>query len=132
MIISVACAILFNKINPGRQAVLELNARRRSDIQIIADGIRRYQKAEGQLPRSFGTMGKGAVYKINCRQTFDLCDELVPKYLAKMPIDPIFKTPKTTGYSVAIGNELRVVAPFGDMLAENSGEKEISTIVSVQ
>lgn len=106
-ILTILLSIVLVAINPSRQFKQANNTQRRSDINAILNAIHQYSADNrGALPSGITntakTLGDGT-------GELDICGDLVPTYIAKMPIDPTNGTGDslvdcsgsyTTGYTV--------------------------------
>ncbi len=84
--LTVLFAIVLIAINPAKQFSQANNTQRRNDVSIILNAIHQYAKDnEGNLPAKITTtatnMGSGAT-------DIDICADLVPTYMVKLPVDP--------------------------------------------
>ena len=86
VIIAILAAIVIVAINPGRQISQANNTQRTADIKAILDGVHQYAvDNRGTLPANItaaATVVGSGVGQI------DICADLVPTYLAKLPYDP--------------------------------------------
>jgi len=93
-VLAVILAITLIAINPAKQFQDASNTRRSNDVKAILDAVWQYGVANsgkldalnipvtpGNSPQIIGSnTGNGEV---------NLCDDLVPSYIARMPVDPI-------------------------------------------
>jgi type IV pilus assembly protein PilA len=88
-ILAILLAITLIAINPNKHFQDTRNAKRSSDVVAILDSIYEYQSANsGQLPPSVQAATIPANTKIATGVgSVDLCD-VVPTYLADLPLDP--------------------------------------------
>lgn len=127
-IATVCLALLLIILNPKKNFADENNAQRRADVLNILNAIDDYEAANnGALPNSLvgvttATPIGSALGKAN------LCADLVPTYLADIPVDPTNggKTPSNancsaanvsygSGYTVAVtGKRITVTAPSAE------------------
>jgi hypothetical protein len=84
ILIPVMAAIVLVAVNPSRQFLRARDTNRRSDIAAIVNAVSLF-KAEnkGKLPASI----KGVPLEISSSGA-DICKDLVPIYLSKLPVDP--------------------------------------------
>ena len=85
-ILAILLAITLIAINPAKQFAQANNTKRRSDVNAILNAIDQYAADnKGALPSgipssSAGTVSSGGV---------NICANLVTKYLAALPVDPL-------------------------------------------
>jgi type IV pilus assembly protein PilA len=87
-ILAVLLAITLIAINPARQFSQANNTKRSSDVNAILNAIDQYAADnKGALPTDIGitvkNIGSTALVDAN------ICDALVTKYLAALPVDPL-------------------------------------------
>lgn len=83
-ILAVLLAITLIAINPARQFAQANDTKRRSDVNAILNAVHQYAvEWNGQLPA-----GITAVNQEVSNGGADLCDDLVPEYIAALPSDP--------------------------------------------
>ena len=124
-ILAILLAIVLIAINPQQQFRQANNTQRRSDVNAILNAVSSYAaQHKGQLPAGITStaqpIGSAATGEV------DLCLDLVPTYIADLPIDPVdgSETPAgsvctdasaeyETGYTIksAAGNRVTVDAP---------------------
>lgn len=91
-IIAVLAAIVIVAINPARQFAQARDTQRVSDVSAISNAIGQYMADHrGDLP---GSLGDTATEISTSGE--DICGDLVPKYMAALPVDP------NTGDGVAV------------------------------
>ena len=89
-ILAVLLAIVLIAVNPPRQFILARNTQRRSDALAILNGVGQFFAENGTLPANIATGSAQAVKSSVAPGTpGDICDNLVPTYLAEMPVDPL-------------------------------------------
>lgn len=123
VIIAILAAIVIVAINPGRQISQANNTQRSSDVKALLDAAHQYAiDNRGALPASIGAtaadIGDGT-------GEIDLCDDLVPTYMSKLPADPTdedaaFTDCATTynlGYTILVDADGRitVAAPAAEL-----------------
>lgn len=85
-VLVVLLSILLIIINPARQLAQDNNTQRRSDVDTILKAVHQYAADNnGQIPTGIPT---SAADTIGSAYT-DICDDLVPTYIAEMPVDPV-------------------------------------------
>jgi prepilin-type N-terminal cleavage/methylation domain-containing protein len=84
-ILAVLFAIVLIAINPARQFSQANNTKRRSDVNAILNAIHQYAADNrGALPAGIGsTAGLISSGGVN------ICNDLVTRYLAALPVDPL-------------------------------------------
>jgi len=84
-VLTVLLAIVLVAINPARQFSQANDTQRRSDVNAILNAIHQFAADnKGTLPTDIATTSK----VISSTGTPALCGNLVPKYIADIPIDP--------------------------------------------
>lgn len=87
-ILAVLLAITLIAINPQRQFAQANDTKRASDVNAILNAIGQYAADnKGLLPGNLPASGSAAISNANPTDA-DLCAELVPQYLAALPVDP--------------------------------------------
>lgn len=109
-VIAILAAIVLVAVNPGRQFSSARDTQRRADLYSLTNAI--YQFAaenNGNLPddQNFPTTATCVGTGVGC---FDLSADLVPTYIAAMPVDPNTGSPADTQYSIYEDANGRVVA----------------------
>ncbi|PIQ78272.1 hypothetical protein COV81_05270 [Candidatus Peregrinibacteria bacterium CG11_big_fil_rev_8_21_14_0_20_41_10] len=122
VIIAILAGIVLIAVNPGRQVSQANNTQRRSDVTAILNGIHQYAiDNRGALPASITAvatdMGSGV-------GLIDICSDLVPTYIAALPVDPTDAaatytdcTDYNTGYTVikTADDRITVAAPTAEL-----------------
>ncbi|HUD19366.1 MAG TPA: type II secretion system protein [Patescibacteria group bacterium] len=126
-ILAVLLAITLIAINPARQFAQANNTKRASDVNALLNAIDQYAADnKGALPAGIDTTVK------NISDTgANICDALITKYLAALPVDPLTSngtpisqvsgacpTPYDTNYTViksANDNRITVSAPATEL-----------------
>ena len=121
VIISILAAIVIVAINPARQIAQANNTQRSTDVKTILDAVHEYGiDQRGVLPA--GISSQQTV--VASGTSADLCNALVPTYVASMPYDPNLAgahyascTDYNTGYEImsSAGGRVRVVAPGAEL-----------------
>jgi hypothetical protein len=132
-IAAILLTIVLLIINPSRIQVRERNSLRRTDIQVILQKIRNFEKDYKKLPGNISELPTGQEFQIRSGQGgADICHDLVPKYLSFLPSDPVYKLREITncdnynsGYLLTYGSKedatsqtITIRAFFADMIAE--------------
>lgn len=124
-IMGILLTIVVIAVSPNQQFAQANNTKRSSDVNALLNALNQYAAAnKGALPASITTtttvIGSGA-------GQINLCADLVPNYIADMPLDPKTGTENpansicttagasySTGYTVAksaTGNRVTITAP---------------------
>lgn len=132
-ILAILLAIVLIAINPQRQFQQANNTQRQSDVNAILNAIQAYAaQNKGVLPKGAGDIAISSTTAQTINSTvgpnnIDLCEALVPLYIADLPVDPTggSQLPANsictdsgatynTGYTVIVstaGNRVTVSAP---------------------
>jgi len=106
-ILAILLAITLLALNPTQHFQGARNSQRSSDVTAILDGIYEYEAAHsGNLPSSVSALTAGTVYDVRdtgAGNKVDLCADLVPTYLADLPIDPDSNFGSKTGTTACAG-----------------------------
>src|SRR3990172_9122661 len=87
-VLTVLLAITLVAINPTRQFEQANDTQRRSDVNAILNAIHQYGvDNKGSLPSAIGSTAK-VIGSDTAGGQADLCADLVPQYLADLPLDP--------------------------------------------
>jgi len=124
-ILAVLLAIVLIAINPARQFSQANDTQRSSDVNAVLNAVHQYMADNNGLPPTSIT-GTATIIGDGVGQV-DICDDLVPTYIAALPVDPQSGTdPVTdcnasyaTGYEISestSSSRITVTAPS----AENS------------
>lgn len=126
-ILAILLAITLIAINPSKQFSQANNTKRRSDVNAILNAVNQYMADnKGAVPAAITST---PTVIGNATGQVDICDLLVPQYIASLPVDPLTNdgapvsvcatVGHTTGYEIsqsATNNRITVAAPD----AENS------------
>ena len=128
-ILAILLAITLIAINPARQFAQSNNTKRSSDVNAILNAINQYMADnQGTLPSGISTTSE----TIQATTFNTMCTDLVPQYIAALPVDPLTNngtpvqaadctgTTWNTGYTVGqVGadNRLTVAAPGAELSA---------------
>lgn len=83
-ILAVLLAITLIAINPAKQFAQANNTKRQSDVNAILNAVNQYAADnKGTLPANIST--SSAIIQTGAA---DICNALVPKYIAALPVDP--------------------------------------------
>lgn len=127
-ILAILLAITLIAINPARQFSQSNNTKRSSDVNSVLNAINQYMADnQGRLPSGITTTSQTIA-----ATTFNtMCGDLVPQYIAALPVDPLVNngtpiqavdctgTSWTSGYTVVqlggAGSRLTVGAPGAEL-----------------
>ena len=128
-ILAVLLAITLIAINPQRQFQQTNNTKRSSDVNAILNAITQYAvDNKGALPTGINTTAQ----TIGATTFNTMCTQLVPQYIAALPVDPLTNngtpidsstctgTTWTTNYTVqqvATSNRITIGAPSAELSA---------------
>lgn len=116
-ILAVLLAITLIAINPARQFAQANNTQRRSDVNSILNAVGQYMvDNSGTPPAGINPTLTGIDFAGS-----DLCDSLVPTYIAALPVDPL--TP--AGYPVPVGEDDCAMYSTGYRIAQDSVNNRI-------
>lgn len=129
-ILTILLAITLIALNPGKHFADARNTQRSSDVSAILDAVYQYQAANsGSLPPSLSTVTTTAANIGDGIGDINVCADLVPNYIADLPLDPASgtQTPSTgavcsatdydTGYTIAksaTGSRFTIAAPSAE------------------
>lgn len=130
-ILTVLLAIVLVAINPARQFSQANNTQRRSDVSAILNAIHQYAADNrGTLPSGITSSAK-TITSTTGAANINLCADLVPTYIADLPLDPSSGTESpdgslctdagatySTGYTIQVsasGNRITVSAPSAEL-----------------
>lgn len=132
-ILAILLSITLIAINPARQFAQANNTKRSSDVNALLNAVGEYAADnKGTLPAKIPNCNpatdtcSGSSYEIS-KATVDICADLVTKYMAALPVDPLTNngTPitdcassYTTGYEMykdGVDNRVVVTAPRAEL-----------------
>lgn len=134
-ILAILLAIVLVAINPARQFSQANNTQRSSDVNTILNAVHQFAADNnGTAPAGITTDVKTILAPVTDAATqVDLCADLVPTYVADMPLDPQTGTENpvasvctdasaeyNTGYTIvssATDNRITVAAPDAELSA---------------
>jgi type IV pilus assembly protein PilA len=92
-IIAILAAIVLVAINPSKQFRQANDTQRLSNLNAILNGVGQYMADnKGALPAVITT--STSTIKKSGLNSADLCDVLVPEYMASLPTDPTIGSPR--------------------------------------
>jgi prepilin-type N-terminal cleavage/methylation domain-containing protein len=108
-IIGILAAVVLVAVNPGRQFASARDTQRRADLYSITNAVYQYAtENDGSLPSVITTAPACIGTAGPC---IDLTPDLVPTYIAAMPVDPDSSyTSANSGYVINLDANGRVVA----------------------
>ena len=126
-VLAILLAITLIAINPTAHFQSARNTQRQSDVAALLDGVYEYEAAHtGSLPPSLSSLTTTPT--VLSTASINMCTDLVPTYLADLPLDPTSGTKTggtttctattySTGYDIAksaSGNRITVNAPSAE------------------
>lgn len=123
-IIAILATVVLVAVNPLRQFQSARDSQRRSDLYAVTNAV--YQFAvenNGNLPSGIPT-GEASAVDIGTGGA-NLSADLVPTYIADIPVDPLNGTPATTGYTI-------FQTAAGRVVASGSSELNAGAYISVE
>lgn len=129
VIIAILAAIVIVAINPGRQISQANNTQRSSDVKALLDAVHQYSiDNRGALPDSIGAtaadIGDGT-------GEIDLCDLIVPTYMAELPTDPTDEDATFSGCTAAYNTGYTIFADADGRVTVAAPAAELSVTISV-
>lgn len=89
VIIAILTAIVLVAISPARQIAQANNTKRRADVTTLLNAISEFIVDNGVLPTSQESILNNVEKNMSIGAgNVDICDEIVPKYIAELPFDP--------------------------------------------
>src|SRR4030067_2392581 len=85
-ILSILLVIVLVAINPARQTRDARNAKRRADVLTMLNAVNQHFVDTGSFPA--GTPVAGAAAQEGSAAAADICGDLVPTFVAALPVDP--------------------------------------------
>lgn len=134
-VLTVLLAIVLVAINPTRQFEQANDTQRRSDVNAVLNAIHQYGvDNKGSLPASIGTTAK-VIGSDTAGGQADLCADLVPKYLADLPLDPTAGTKAPTDSvctgATSYGTGYSVVSSATDNRVTVSATGQVTAAITV-
>lgn len=129
VIIAILAGIVLIAINPGRQVSQANNAQRSSDVNALLNAIHQYSiDNRGALPTGITTtaadIGDGA-------GEVDICDDIVPTYMAGLPTDPTDAAATYTDCATAYNTGYTVVQDANGRVTVAAPSAELSETIDV-
>lgn len=87
-VLTVVLAIVLIAINPLKQTAQARDTQRRSGAKAILDAVYQHLSENGQFPRGTPGRGGGSIIASNFGTTSVFCQDLIPTFVAEMPVDP--------------------------------------------
>lgn len=128
-ILSILLAITLVAINPSRQFAQSNNTQRRSDVNAILNAIHQYGADNNGDLTGLGLGGTTPTTNIGSGVgEIDVCNSLVPTYLAEMPVDP-----QTGSYTscATYDTQYEVSAASANRVTVTSPDAELSETIEV-
>lgn len=105
-IVAILFAVTLIAINPAKHFQDSRDAQRRSNVTAVLNGIYEYQAANnGSVPPSLSGVSTDPLNpSLLSSSGLDLCTDLVPVFVADLPMDPDATAPDSDGESVTDGD----------------------------
>lgn len=130
-ILAILLAIVLIAINPARQFSQANNTQRNSDVNAILNAVHQFMADNNGTPPTGITATATVIGSDTVGGEVDLCADLVPTYIADLPLDPTDGTESpadsvctdvgatySTGYEIsasATDNRITVAAPGAEL-----------------
>lgn len=88
-ILAILLAIVLIAINPARQFEQANNTQRSSDVNAILNAVHQYMAENAGTPPAAITTTASEISDVG----IDICTDLVPTYIAAIPVDPVLGDP---------------------------------------
>lgn len=117
--IGILAAIVIVAINPQRQLAQVRNAERQSSVNTLANALDQYFIDNGSYPEEIDGFYR-EICRIGVGDSSDCIelDELIPTYIAHLPIDNAEENENHTGYQVAINlvnKKISIKSQYGEL-----------------
>ena len=116
-ILTILAAIVLVAVNPGRQMMQARDAQRRADVNTLVSAISAYiadPVNDGAVPGGIATLCTVGSQAIGTSDA-DLAADVVPTYVADLPLDPSGGDAADTGYTACVADatasRITVAAP---------------------
>ncbi len=137
-ILGILLAIVLIAINPARQFALSNNTKRNSDVSTILNAISQYMvDNKGKAPAAM----TATPTVLASSAGVDVCDLLVPKYVAQLPYDPSTAAGTNhhftscadynTGYLISVDTSGRVTVAAQGSNVDNPDNATPAPVISV-
>jgi prepilin-type N-terminal cleavage/methylation domain-containing protein len=132
-ILAILLTIALIAINPARHFSDANNTQRRADVNAILNAIGQYMSANnGALPVGITSTAKTLTSTAGA-SNINLCTDLVPTYIADMPLDPQTGTESPTGsvctdVGATYNSDYTVQSSTGNRITINAPSAEGETI----
>jgi len=120
-ILAILLTIVLVAVNPGRNTQDARNTKRRSDVLNILNAVNQYYVATGNFPTGTPADAAPAVAVSDAGVGVAFCNQLVPTYIAELPVDPQVGSwtdcsNYDTGYTLqqTAASRIRVTAPSAE------------------
>ncbi|MEX0621896.1 MAG: type II secretion system protein [Candidatus Woykebacteria bacterium] len=132
-ILSILLVIVLVAINPARQTRDARNSKRRADVLTVLNAVNQhFVEEDGAFPS--GTPAAGSSAAVSAAGVTDtFCTDLVPDYVAALPVDPSLGSDTTgcggawdTGYTISRsvdGDRITITAPDTEQIATISATR---------
>jgi prepilin-type N-terminal cleavage/methylation domain-containing protein len=126
-LIGILAAVTMTVMNSKRHLGESRNTRRRLDLNTLSLGMSEYYIDKGILPTTITDQPKEICRKdaADCNGLADLSDLTTnSRYLTSIPIDPLVENVNSTGYTIYLNSNGRVV--INAPLAENGADISVT------
>jgi type IV pilus assembly protein PilA len=120
-IIAILAAIVIVAVNPARQFAQARNAQRESNVQAIVNAVHQ-NMVDNDGSWTGPTIPDSPATITSATGGLDICDDIVPTYIAEMPVDPAEGsytdcTDYNAAYTIesATANRITVSAPNAEL-----------------
>ena len=128
-VLAILLTIVLVAINPARQFSQSNNTKRRSDVNALLNGIHQFAADNrGVLPAGITDTAQNI-----SDVAADLCADLVPDYLAALPVDPLTNAgASVTDCAAAYDTNYQVVkSATNNRITVTAGAAELNEVISV-
>jgi prepilin-type N-terminal cleavage/methylation domain-containing protein len=127
VIIAILAGIVLIAVNPGRQVAQANNAQRNSDVNAILNAVHQYSiDNRGSLPASITNSPANIA-----AASGGICDDLVPTYIAALPVDPTYATGSYTNCTTAYDLGYSISEDGTGRITVSAPNAELSETISV-
>ncbi len=128
-ILAVLLAIVLIAINPARQFAQANNTQRSSDVNSILNAVHQYMADHNGTPP--GSITATATEISDGTDLIDLCDDLVPQYIAALPVDPSSGADPVDDCSEAYSTGYEISQSATDARITVSAPEATDTVITV-
>lgn len=129
-ILAVLLAIVLIAINPARQFAQANNTQRSSDVNAILNAVHQFMAENNGTPPAAITTTETEIS--DGVGLIDLCDDLVPTYIAALPVDPTTGADPVDDCAQAYATGYNIVQSATDSrITVNAPSAENSAVITV-